>query len=263
MLTICSACQKQRKINSTSKEIPTLCFHGLGGSYKDELSLVKQVKEEGKSNCIVRADVDEKGHVKLKGKIKTKSKNPVVMVNYKDNVQPNFTKNGYYATKVVKSLQRKYHFKKINMVAYSLGNVSAIYYQILNGNKNNMPKLNKQVDIAGHFDGANFPELPATYRSPLNLRLDKEGKPNRMNATYHQMLRVRSIYKKENIQILNLIGDSQNQSDGVIKNNSSRSLRYLVADKNYHEKVFYGSQASHGNLIKNSKVIRTIISFLW
>lgn len=261
-LLIGSACHKQIKARPESNEIPTLLFHGLGGSYKDELPIARQIIKDKKSNSVIRANVNEHGEVQLKGKIKVESKNPIVLVNYQDNVQPNFSTNGLYATHVVKALQKRYGFKKINMVGYSLGNVSIIYYQLLNGNKPNMPKLNRQVDIAGHFDGADFPELPASYRSPSNLRLNEQGKPNKMNATYRQMLKVRPIYQEQRVQVLNLIGDSGNQSDGVVENNSSRSLRYLVADKNYHEKIFYGSKASHGNLIKNRQVIRSIISFL-
>lgn len=258
-----SACGKATKTKPSAREIPTLIFHGLGGSYKDELPLARGILKEKRSNKVIRANVNEHGKVKLLGKIKSKSKNPVVLVNYKDNVQPNFERNGLYATHVVMALQKKYDFKKINMVGYSLGNISIIYYQLLHENKPNMPKLNKQVNIAGHFDGANFPELPAGYRSPNNLQLNKQGKPNKRNATYRQMLKVRPMYQKQRVQVLNLIGDSGNHSDGVVENNSSRSLRYLVADKNYHEKIFYGPKASHRNLFKNTQVIRSAIEFLW
>ena len=72
-----------------------------------------------------------------------------------------FNKHGEYATNVVKALQKRYRITKINMVGHSLGNISIIYYMLQNGKNQNMPQLQKQVDIAGHFAGLNFKQVPA------------------------------------------------------------------------------------------------------
>lgn len=260
---VLGGCTLRSKTKPKMADVPTLCLHGLGGSYQDELPFVREAEKKKVSNCVIRANVNKHGQVKMKGKIKADSKNPIIMVNYKDNVQPNFARNGFYVTQVVKALRKKYVFKKINMVGYSLGNMSIMYYQLLNREKANMPSLKRQVDIAGHFDGAAFPELPASYRSPNGLVLDSVGKPNKMNQTYQQMLPVRRTYAHEKIQVLNLMGNFANDSDGVVPNNSSRSLRYLVAGKNYHEIVFKGPDSSHGGLIKNQRLIHAAIEFLW
>lgn len=52
------------------KDTPTLYFHGLMGSYKNEEPLVNAAKKAQKSNSVIRANVDENGKVKLKGTIK-------------------------------------------------------------------------------------------------------------------------------------------------------------------------------------------------
>ena len=148
----------------------------LMGSYKNEKPLVDAAKEAGKTNSVIRANVDETGKVKLKGRIKKNAKNPIVEVNFKDNTQPDFSRNGIYASNVVKALQKKYHINKVNMIGYSLGNIAIIYYMIQNGQKKNMPRLVKQVSIAGHYDGAYFQELPPSFRQPKGLKLDKNGK---------------------------------------------------------------------------------------
>lgn len=51
-----------------------------------------------------------------------------------------------------------------------------------------------------------------------------------MNATYKQMTQARTAYPKNQVQVLNIIGDIGNNSDGRVENVSSLSLKYLVAD---------------------------------
>lgn len=262
--TTVSAVNKPVK-KSTPKfsDTPTLFFHGLLSSYKSEKYLVNYAKKSGITNSVTRVNVDRNGKVKLIGRIKKNAVNPVIEVNYEDNFQINFAQNGVYATKVVKALQKKYGIKRINMVGHSLGNMSIIYYQMKNGNNANMPRLTKQVDIAGHFNGANFKQLPAQYRNPHGLTVDINGKPNKMNATYKQMLDVRKIYQKHPVSVLNIYGDTGNNSDGVVKNVSSMSLHYLVADSPYRELKYTGYYAEHGRLTNNSQVAQAIIQFLW
>ncbi|KRM40561.1 alpha beta hydrolase superfamily protein [Lactobacillus hamsteri DSM 5661 = JCM 6256] len=245
------------------KDTPTLYFHGLMGSYKNEEPLVNAAKRAQKSNSIIRANVDDHGKVKLKGTIKKNAKNPIVEVNFKDNVQPNFSRNGTYASNVVKALQKKYYINKVNMVGYSLGNMAIMYYMIQNGNKKKMPKLVKQVSIAGHYDGAYFKELPPGFRQPKGLKLDKNGKPNKMNQTYKEMLAARPIYQKNKVKILNIYGDVGNNSDGVVEIPSALSLKYLTPNSDYHLAKFTGVKADHGGLPNNPKVIQKIIEFLW
>ena len=50
------------------------------------------------------------------------------------------------------------------MVGHSLGNISIIYYMLQNSKNKSMPKLRKQVDMAGHFDGFDFSGLPNEIR---------------------------------------------------------------------------------------------------
>ena len=44
------------------------------------------------------------------------------------------------------------------------------YYEVSNVN---MPQLQKQVDIAGHFAGLNFKQVPAVIRQPIGMKLNK------------------------------------------------------------------------------------------
>lgn len=217
----------------------------------------------GVTKSVIRAEVDGNGRVTLIGSWPKGAKNPICEVNYENNRQLDFNKHGVYATNVVKALQKQYGIKKINMVGHSLGNISIIYYMLQNGKK--MPQLQKEVNIAGHFTGLTFDGLPSAIKQPAGMKLDKNGKPNKMNATYKQMTQARTAYPKNQVQVLNIIGDIGNNSDGRVENVSSLSLKYLVADcaKSYQVVKIKGKNAQHSKLHNNSQVDKVLIKFLW
>lgn len=252
--------QRKYKISST----PTLFFHGALSNYKSEDNITKVIQAVGITNSVTRVNVSPDGKVTFIGEIKKNAINPIIEVNYKNNIQLDFVKAGMYATNVVKALKQKYGITQINMVAHSLGNMSVMYYLLQNYNKD-MPRLNKQVAIAGHFNGINLNQAPQDLSVPANLQLSANGKPNKMNKAYKQMLVLRKIYPKEKTQVLNIIGDKSDNSDGLVPNASSESLKYLLGNDvgNYQLHKYYGQSAEHGRLTYNKQVIREIIHFLW
>lgn len=257
--------QHKKSSKFVQSTTPTLFFHGGGSSYHAEEHMVNAAKKAGVTKTVLRANVAKDGYVTLHGTMHKNSINPIVEVNYEDNRQLDFNKHGVWATNVVKALQKQYGIKNINMVGHSLGNISIIYYLLQNAQNKSMPKLRKQVDMAGHFDGLDFAQLPEEIRQPQNLKLGRNGKPNHMNATYRQMTKLRSIYPKNQIRVLNIIGNIGGKTDGTVTNVSSLSLKYLVAQraKSYQVKTFHGKLARHSKLHSNPAVDKVLIQFLW
>ncbi|OYR95439.1 alpha/beta hydrolase [Lactobacillus taiwanensis] len=268
ILLILAGCSSQDNTSSKKVQItstPTLFFHGGGSSYHAEEHMVDAAKKAGVTKSVIRAEVSKTGKVTLVGTWPKNAKNPICEVNYENNRQLNFNKQGEYAANVVKALQKKYGIKKINMVGHSLGNISIIYYMLQNGNKKNMPQIQKQVDITGHFAGLDFDGIPSSIKQPKGMKLNSNGKPNRMNSTYKQMTEVRSIYAKKHVKVLNIIGDIGNGSDGRVDNKSSLSLQYLVRGGNstYRILKINGKNAQHSKLHENVQVDKALIKFLW
>ena len=74
-------------------------------------------------------------------------------MNFADNRNADYDTDAKYAKAVVSKLQKTYHFKKMNMVGHSMGNMAINFYMLANAEDKTLPQLQKQVDIAGHFDG--------------------------------------------------------------------------------------------------------------
>lgn len=240
---------------------PTLFFHGYGSSFNAETQMTNAAREAGVTKKIVRVNVSSNGYAKLIGSISNKTKNPIIEVNYDNNKMTDFHTAGKWAKNVIKLLQKEYKFTSVNLVGHSMGNMAINYYIMDNAGKKGLPKVNKVVDIAGHFNG-----IIGREDEPNQIKLNSSGKPDKMNSSYKELLKLRKVYPK-NTDVLNIYGDKGDgtHSDGSVTNESSKSLRYLIADRahSYREKKITGKMAQHSKLHESKEVDKLLINFLW
>ena len=253
-----------RELNSRDyiqSRTPTLFFHGYGSSANAEKHMVEAARQAGVTQTIITATVDSHAQVTLKSDIPKNAVNPIVMVEFKDNRNANYAQDGEYAAAVVRELQARYGFKKMNFVAHSMGNMSILFYLLEHAQNEELPQLQKQVNIANHVNGLEGMDLPAN----LTILDNYTGQPSAMSDSYQKLLGLREIYPQDQVDVLNIYGDFKNESDGSVLNVSSRSLKYLVIDnaKSYQEKRVTGPLAQHSQLHENPEVDRLLIDFLW
>lgn len=259
-----------QKENGASIRIatPTLFVHGWGSSYHAEESMVAYAQKQHATNSVIRADVSSNGKVTLIGTIKKRAKNPVVEVNLQNNKSifagtnnqiAAMNKSSNYIKDVINALQKRYRFNRINLVGHSMGNLQIAYYLRNNATNSHMPKLNKQVSIAGHYNG-----YIGEQGAPNKTVLNRAGKPQKMSAGYRGLLSLRKKFP-QNTDVLNIYGDMGSGSDGDVTVNSARSYRYLVSKRarSYQEKEIKGPRAQHSKLHENTKVDRLLVNFLW
>ena len=241
---------------------PTFFFHGYGSSYHAEEYMVNGAVKEGitTKNAVIRANVRPNGSVKLIGKIKANSKNPVVEVNFDNPRNGNYKVDGKWARNVIVTLQNHYRFQRINLVGHSMGNMAIMYYLREYNNDHQLPILNKQVAIAGNFNG-----LVMADNNKNNDRVASDGKPlNNVTKQYRYLEALRKTYP-ESADVLNIYGNKGNGTDGDLTIQSAQSMKYLVQPraKSYQEQEMKGHQASHSRLHHNDDVNALLYSFLW
>ena len=259
-----------QKENGASIRIntPTLFVHGWGSSYHAEESMVAYAQEHHATDSVIRADVNPNGKVTIFGTIKKRAKNPIVEVNLQNNKSifagtknqiATMNKSSNYIKDVIIALQKRYHFKRINLVGHSMGNLQIAYYLHNNATNSHMPHLNKQVSIAGHYNG-----YIGEQGAPNKTVLNRAGKPQKMSVGYRELLSLRKNFP-QNAEVLNIFGDTGTGSDGDVTVNSARSYRYLVGKRarSYQEKEIRGSKAQHSKLHENTQVDRLLVNFLW
>lgn len=259
-----------QKENGASIRIatPTLFVHGWGSSYHAEESMVAYAQKQHATNSVIRADVSPAGKVTLLGTIKKRAKNPIVEVNLQNNKSifagtnnqiAAMNKSSNYIKDVITTLQKRYRFNRINLVGHSMGNLQIAYYLRNNATNAHMPQLNKQVSIAGHYNG-----YVGEQGAPNKTVLNRAGKPRQMSTGYRALLNLRKKFPQK-AAVLNIYGDMGSGSDGDVTVNSARSYRYLVSKRarSYQEKEIRGPRAQHSKLHENTQVDRLLVNFLW
>lgn len=254
------ACQKKPE-KAVVKSTPTIFLHGWGSSVNAEHQMTSAIKEAGVSNSVTQAIVDSSGKVTLVGSIAANAKNPLIEVGFKNNRNTDYHEDALWLKNVIIELQKNYKIKSIKLVGHSMGNMAIAYYLLENSNSN-LPKLKKQVDIAGHFNG-----IIARGDKPNQVSLDSNGKPDHLDKNYKELLSLREKYPNKQVKVLNIFGDKNDgtHSDGSVTNASSQSLRYLLDSRpiSYQEKKIKGENGQHSQLHENKEVDQILIHFLW
>lgn len=221
--------------------------------------MVNGFVKAGVSKTVITAEVAGDGTVTLKGDIPHNAVNPLVMVNFNDNHSTNYELQGQWVKNVLEELQAKYHFKKVNIEAHSMGNMAVMYFLLANAGNHNLPQIQKQVAMAGTFDGA------IGWNEPANLTVNKKtGKPSAMNDSYQKLLPLRHRYPRQ-IKLLNIYGDLKDGNDSQVSNASCLSLKYLINNRarSYREVKITGPNAKHELLHHNPQVNKILINFFW
>ncbi|WP_420805453.1 alpha/beta hydrolase [Companilactobacillus versmoldensis] len=260
-LTACSNSRDAGKTTKAASEtmVPTLFFHGYGSSTHAENQMAESAVRANASKTIIKAMVDPQGQVTLIGTIPESEKNPIVEVGFENNRDPDYHQDGKWAKQVIVKLRDVYHIKKFNVVAHSMGNMAVMFYMLNNYQNKNLPKLQKQVNIAGNFNG-----ILEDHDVYDRIGLSHDGRPLKLDPSYRMMLPMRKTDAYKNVEVLNIYGDKLNgsHSDGDVSNSSSRSLKYLIGKqaKSYQEKKIVGPQAQHSKLHNNKQVYKIFIN---
>lgn len=245
--------------NHLQADIPTLFVHGFGSSYHAEEQMVNAAKDAGVTQSVIRADIEKNGDVNLIGKLPKNAKNPIVEVNFKDK---NVEVSAKDVKNVVQTLCRQYDFKQINFVGHSVGNLAIANYINENYNSKTLPKINKVVSIAGHYNGW----LGEKTGRIAKIKNKKTGEPDIFAPGFKRLLPLRKNFPKQ-IQVLNIYGDLDDgsHSDGSVSVASAQTYKYLINNraKSYREVELHGKNAQHSKLHENKTVDKEIIRFLW
>ena len=237
-----SQAQQKKWVNSTT---PTIFVHGYGSSSRAENSMVRAAKRAGVTSTVAHAQVAPNGHVTLSGPSIRGKRNPIVQVNLQDNRNTNMAEGARYIYNVVRKLQREDHITSYNVVGHSMGNTDIFAFLNDYGDQAGMPKLKKQVVLAGAG-------LTAARRDQdLYQQI----------ATHLQKLKNNYPHAK----VLNIIGDKGGGTDGRIPNSASRSVKQMLGDlpASYRQVMIHGKNAQHRKLHENPQVFKLINNFLW
>lgn len=253
-----------KPLAKTDDDVPTIFVHGMPSSYHSEIHMVNTLIAAGITTPenVIRATVTPQGKVKFDGTLPAHPHNPVVEVNLVNSHEKDDHIAAEWLKNVVVDLQARYHFDRVNFVGHSSGPLLILCYIMDNANDKHLPRVAKVVSLGGAFNGA----LGHRDR-PNSMVLSPAGLPvTHQVKEYRELLPLRDIFP-HHIRVLNIFGDLQDgsNSDGRVDNNSSKAMRYLVAERarSYREVQVTGVGADHSGLHNNKKVDFYLIRFLY
>lgn len=250
---------KSVKGSVNAKMIPTFFFHGYGSSVNAEAHMAYTAARSGVTKDVLTEIVHSNGSVSLTGRVAKGDNHPIVRVGFEDNTNSNYDTDARYAYNAVKTMQNRYHFNKMNLVGHSMGNMDIMFMLLNYVQRRSFPTVNKQVDIAGHFNGIRG--MSSTSYAHVN----KAGKPSKMDSDYRRLLRLRKTYP--HASVMDIYGNLENgtESDRDVTIYSAKSLKYLVSPRARHfeEHEIKGQNAEHSKLHDNHQVDNLLIRFLW
>ncbi|XVL40340.1 alpha/beta hydrolase [Staphylococcus equorum] len=140
-------------VRSDSEEaIPTFYLHGYKGSADSGNFLVNSAIKSGASKEVIQAYVSSDGKATFDGNLTSKSKYPIIKIKLEDNNNENVEKNAKWIRNAIIATNYQYNFEKFNFVAHSMSNKSFSYYMLNYGDDEQLPTLNKVVNLAGNFN---------------------------------------------------------------------------------------------------------------
>ncbi|MBU9790233.1 alpha/beta hydrolase [Lentilactobacillus sp. IMAU92037] len=263
----------KRFVNSNT---PTLFVHGWSGTLRSEKEIVTSTEISGAATRRMIIRVRSNGRISVIGTIKPWMRNPIIMVRM-DNNRAGEVQYAHWLKKVTKLLKKKYHVNQLNFVGHSMGAYAVIYYNLLNGNQKDLPRVNKICVIAGPYDGimnnhksnqpTSGPLMQLWDDMPNQNKILPTGKPKIIHPEYRMLYRLRKNFPHQT-RVLNIYGNLGNgsNSDGVVTNASALSLGYILRDHVSFYQTFqaFGAKAQHSELHNNNLAVNKILTeFLW
>ncbi|USQ67981.1 alpha/beta hydrolase [Companilactobacillus allii] len=247
---------------ASSDYIPTIYLHGHGAGARSTDDMINFAQTHFHATRALLVVVDRQGVPHFFGTMDKSTYRPIVQVVFKDNMNTNFNVTSGWLHEIMTQLKQNYGVTKFNAVAHSMGNMTLLYYMLNYGKDKNLPQLNKQVDIAGHYDG-----IAGIKDKPNSNWFMKSGRPAYITYDYQHALKLRKNYPYKQVKILNFYGNLSNgtNTDGRVSTVSARSIKYILRGryKSYRQVKITGYMGEHSMLHENPKVDRIMGDFLW
>lgn len=238
---------------------PTVFIHGYQGSSLSFGPLLNQLEGDNIAKREMTIIVKPDGKLSVEGKLTNNHDNPTIMVLFSEDVTDEIKQSQWIAD-VMKYLSSQ-HVSGVNLVAHSMGGVSALRY-LLEYADSQVPKVEKLVTIAAPFNDL---EIAEDTEEIFAYELTEKG-PSDTTPIYEYFDRAMNRLPA-NLAVLNIAGDLEDgsASDGSVSTHSTFSLRFLLQQhtKNYQELLIKGQSGGHSAITRSQQLQDNLIAFLW
>ncbi|GAB5056175.1 alpha/beta hydrolase [Companilactobacillus alimentarius] len=249
---------KAQATQNSRRQMPTLFFHGFGGTVRSMDYLIDQSQADGYATRTLTIFVSPQGKLSFDGGWPKGAKNPEIQVLFGNNHESDYHHTAKWIDKILKMLHRKYNVTRFNAVAHSWGNNAIMYYLEHYSRKKNQPQIDSLVNIAAPMQ---------VLSRDIYRRNDWRYSPQ-LHKDFKSYIAPDSNIRRLHIRELNIIGQLsfRDHFDKAVPVSSARSLKRVFRGphQTYRARIFTGPRAEHSALTRrNPKVLHDIENFLW
>ncbi|MFC6175924.1 alpha/beta hydrolase [Companilactobacillus huachuanensis] len=243
---------------SDARQMPTLFFHGFGGTAHSMDYLINKSQRDGYATRTLTIVVTPNGKVITYGKWQKDARNPEIQVLFENNHESDYHHTAVWIDSILKVLHKRYGVTRFNAVAHSWGNNAIMYYLENYSQKKNQPQIDSLVNIAA----------PMQVLNRDIYRRNDWRYSNQLSKDFNSYVEPNSTIRNLRIRELNIMGQlsPEDHFDKAVPVSAAKSLRRVFKGphQSYESRIFTGPRAEHSALTRrNPKVLHDIEHFLW
>lgn len=234
-----------------------ILLHGYGSSSNATTKLAKAIQKQTAVQKRLQVNVTKDDNFN----VAVSSKAAIYQMNF-SNTEITEEREVAVLEKLLKQIKQK-GIDHVSLVGHSMGANVALYTSLNHDYRTTSiyPKIDKLVAIAAPFNSGIT--AAGFDRQFDNNTIDSKTKqPKLQDENYRFFYQYRQNMNPD-MQILNVMGDMGDNSDGVVTNFSSQALGFFVKkDQNYNMWVVKGKKVQHSQVRTNDTVVRQIAKFI-
>lgn len=240
-----------KQLNDDSR-LPLILIPGTNSDQDRFDDFIQSMRKKIGPRDILKIEVQKNGDLKWTSSLRKKSVNPFIVISFADNSEEAVDEQAKWIQIAMDKAHDLYKFDAYDAVGHSNGGLAWTMYleEETSSQTSQMKKL-------------------ITLGTPYNdLETEDNPYPNRglLKETERLQYMVQMKHAIPNsLSMVSIAGDYKDGSDGVVPITSVLASEEIYKNDitSYKEKVFYGDDAQHSDLIGNEIIINYIVNELY
>ncbi|XOQ37202.1 MAG: Alpha/beta hydrolase superfamily protein [Lactococcus sp.] len=242
----------QSKQVNDERQIPLILIPGTN-SDKDRFDdLIQRMRKKIGPRDILKIEVQKNGALKWTSSLRKKSVNPFIVISFDDNSEEAVDEQAKWIQIALDKAHDLYQFDAYDALGHSNGGLAWTIY-LEEETSSQTSQMKKLITLGTPYNDLETADNPYPNRAALketdrlaDMVKEKQAIPN-------------------SLSMVSIAGDEQGGSDGVVPVTSALASEKIYKNDitSYQEKVFYGDNVQHSDLIENEKIIDYIVNELY
>ena len=242
---------QSKQVNDDS-HTPLILIPGTN-SDKDRFDvLIQSMRKKVGPRDVLKIEVQKNGDLKWTSSLRKKSVNPFIVISFADNSEEAVDEQAKWIQIALDKAHDLYKFDTYNALGHSNGGLAWTIY-LEEETSSQTSQMKKLITLGTPYNDLETEDNPYPKRASL-----KE------TDRLEDMVRVRHAISNS-LSMVSIAGDYRDGSDGVVPVTSALASEKIYKNDitSYQEKVFYGDDAQHSDLIENENIINYIVNELY